>query len=504
MARIPIEIPPGLNSDDTSNAAAGGWADGSNIRWRNKRWQTIGGWESLMAATLGGVCRTAFPWTDNSGQLNVAFGTNATLELWVGGELFNITPVGLAVGAVDGAGSAGYGTGAYGVGAYGEPSITDYFARTWSLANYGESLFANPRGAGIYWWQNVTATPAAILTNAPTEVTYMLVNEQRQVMAFGCNEEVSDAFNGLVIRFSDIENPDIWQTLPDNNAGEVVLTGGGRLVAARIIGQYLFVWTDAALYLGTFIGNPDQTWRFDKMGEHCGLIGPNAAVVVGQTAYWLSPAGQFHGCVVGGAPQDLPCPVRTDFFEHLAASQSDKIVASSCAAFSEIRFDYPDERDGFENSRYITFNLREGAWSRGLMARSAYVDAGPAVSPIGVTPDGHVYWHERGNSADGLLITGFIESADQYLSDARRQMMVRDIEPDFQDQVGALAVTLFTRDYPQSDAETYGPYVLSPGDDYLDFRAEGRLARVRFAFSASPCFARMGRPSFDIVGTGQR
>jgi hypothetical protein len=504
MGRVPIEIPPGLNSDDTSYAAAGGWADASNIRWRNGRWQTIGGWESLTVELLSGVCRTVFPWTDNTGQINVAFGTHATLELWIGGELFNITPVGLVAGAVDGAGSAGYGVGQYGIGPYGEPSIEEYFARTWSLSNYGESLMANPRGATIYWWQNDTGTPAEPLTGAPEEVSFMLVNPQRQVMAFGCNEEISGDFNGLAIRFSDLENPEDWTTTPINNAGEVILGGGGRLVGARVVGRHVFTWTDSGLYLGIFVGDPAQTWRFDKVGDNCGLIGPNAAVVVGQTAYWLSPDGQFYACPLGGTPEPIPCPIRSDFWDHLAGSQADKVVASSCAAFSEIRFDYPDDRDGFENSRYLSLNLKDGVWARGLMARAAYVDAAPADSPIGVTPDGHVYWHERGNSADGLPISWFIETADQHIGDNRRQMMIRDMEPDFQDQVGPLSVTLFTRDYPQAVAETYGPYMFLPGDEFLDFRAEGRLARIRFSGSSSPCFARMGRPSFDLVGTGQR
>src|SRR5207253_11516396 len=115
------------------------------------------------------------------------------------------------------------------------------------------------------------------------------MNEQRQVMAFGCNEEISGDVNPLCIRFSDIENPEDWTTTPTNNAGEVILKGGGRLVGARAVGPYILAWTDNALYMGTFVGDPSQTWRFDQIGRNCGLMGPNAAVVVGQTAYWPAP-----------------------------------------------------------------------------------------------------------------------------------------------------------------------------------------------------------------------
>ncbi len=505
MARAFLDIPPGIVTDETSTTVGGkAWRDGDRVRFWRGRAQTVGGWERFIADLLTGVCRTVFPWTDTIGALDVAFGTHSHLLVARGGALYDITPAGLAVGAEHGTGTAGYGTGAYGVGEYSEPSTDDYFPRTWALDAYGESLMANPRGGTIYWWQNDTGTPAAALTNAPANVSFMLVNEQRQVMAFGCNEEVSGDFNPLAIRFTDPEDPTDWTTSPDNNAGEVILKGGGRLVAAEMIGPYVFVWTDNALYLGTFVGDPSQTWRFDLVGSKCGLIGPNASVVVGQTAYWPSPSGQFFFCGLGSAPQVLPCTVRADFFDNLAASQADKIVASSCAQWGEVRFDYPDGRDGFENSRYIAVSLQDQAWTKGTMARSAYVDAGPAVSPIGVTPDGDVYWQERGRSADGGVLEWFIESADQYIDENRTHMRIDDVEPDFEDQVGPITFTAITRDHPQDDDVEWDPVVLAAGQGWEDFRAEGRFVRTRWEGSAVPSYARFGRPSFAVTRTGQR
>ena len=82
------------------------------------------------------------------------------------------------------------------------------------------------------------------------------------------------------------------------------------------------------------------------VAENCGLIGPNAAVILSnQVAYWFGSNGQFHMCPLGGVPQIIPCPLQEDVFGNLAAGQRDKVVASSCAEFGEIRFDYPDTRD---------------------------------------------------------------------------------------------------------------------------------------------------------------
>ena len=158
------------------------------------------------------------------------------------------------------------------------------------------------------------------------------------------------------------------------------------------------------------------------MGRNCGLIGPNAAVVVGQTAFWASPDRQFYSYGAGGQPQPIPCPIRQDFAERLAASQGDKVVASSNAEFSEVRFDYPDSRDGYENSRYLALALAgpdTGAWHRGIMARTGFVDAGPSLYPLGVTFEGQVYLHEKGHSADGQPFAWFIETADSYLRSGR-------------------------------------------------------------------------------------
>jgi hypothetical protein len=53
-----------------------------------------GGWQKLTSTLLTGVCRTAFPWRDNAGILNVGFGTHSALQVWQSGGLYTITPLG--------------------------------------------------------------------------------------------------------------------------------------------------------------------------------------------------------------------------------------------------------------------------------------------------------------------------------------------------------------------------------------------------------------------------
>lgn len=501
--RAPLDIPPGLIGDDTTLAAAGRWTDASNVRFWRGRPQVIGGWERLAEAPVSGACRAAFPWTDKASVLNIAFGTHASLQVWKGGGLYDITPSGLAAGLVDGTGGQGYGTGAYSTGGYSEPSTGDYFPRTWALAAWGENLIACPREGRIYAWANNTAAAATALANAPATVTHMLVAPTDQVFALGCNEEASGVFNPLCIRHSSVRNNTEWTTGPSTSAREYVLPGGGRIVAGRVIGAYLLVWTTHALFLGTYVGSLTQPWRFDRVGEKCGLIGPNAAVVVGQTAYWLGPDLQFYRYGLGGGVEPLICPIRQAMADNMTPSQGDKVVASSISVFGEVRFDYPDSRDGLENSRYLLMSLVDGSWSRGEMARTAMVDAGPSQHPIGVDASGGVFYHERGASADGGPFSWFLESADQAL-DENSTAMVRGFWPDLAGQIGPVSLSIVSRLTPQGAERSYGPFPMAPGEDRVDLRATGRLFRVRFSGRSAPTAGRIGRPIFDIAPAGSR
>lgn len=593
--RISLDIPPGLHGDDTSFSASPRWLDGSNVRFRLGRPQTIGGWESLVGTTLAGICRNVFPWTDNSGVSNIGFGTNSTLSVWQGGVLYDIKPTkalpsvtlgsapvattngsttvvmtqaghpyivgdsivisgalsvatvtingtwtiaavtpdawsfvansaanstatgggsatmvtpqkAFTAGAVDGTGGAGYGMGAYSTGSYSEPSTADYFPRTWSLSAWGQNLIASHRDGTIHAWTNATGMPAAPISNAPARVTASGVAPQRQLFAFGCNQEVSGVFNPVCIRHSSIGDNTVWNTGSATTAQEYILPGGGRIVSARLIGNYWLVWTDAALFLGTFVGSITQPWRFDRLGDHCGLIGPNAAVVVGQSAYWIGPELQFYSYPLGGAPQPIICPVRETLLDNLAPSQFDKIVASSISQFSEVRFDYPDVRDGYENSRYLALCVAgddAGAWHKGIMARTAFVDAGPTAFPLGVDPSGQIYWHERGQSADGASFEWFIESSDQYL-DENSTALARCLWPDTAGQVGPVILNIFCRFKPQGEERAYGPFAMAPGQDRVDLRSSGRLFRIRFSGGSAPTACRIGKPIFEIASAGNR
>lgn len=598
--RVPFQIPPGLNGDDTTYSANARYADCSNVRFWRGRPQTINGWEAITPTTLTGVCRSVFGWTNNASVLNIAFGTHSNLQLYQGGAIYDITPKGpptllganplavtngsptvtvthtahgipngtstifagsaaiggitpngtfaitvidadhysytfssnatstvaagggsavivtpqmtLPAGVINGTGNSGFGTGTYSTGTYSSPSTVEYFSRTWSLSNWGQELIANPRNGAIYNWVSSTGTPAVALTNAPPQVTYAFVSQSRQVFALGCNQEASPyTFDPLVIRHSSVGNNNDWTTTTSSTAREYRLPSGGRIVCGSQFGQYVLIWTASSLFLGTYVGSLGQVWRFDKVGDECGIIGPNAFTIVGQQAFWVGPNLQIYTYTLGDQCRLIACPIQSDFAGNMAPSQTDKIVVSSVSPFNELRIDYPDARDGNENSRYIAAHIPtllgspENAWYRGIMGRTAFVDT-PASSnsyPIGVDYSGGIYWHEKGNSANGGQLTWFIETADNYL-DPNTTMMIRAVWPDFKNQIGPVNFKLIGRFTPQGSETSTTTQSLSSGQEKADIRMTTRLAKIRYDGSSSPTFVRFGNPTFDVVPAGLR
>lgn len=507
--RVPADFVPGIFSDDTSFSFPAVWRSGSNVRPYMGRMQTIGGWSLAFSTALTGVCRSARAWVDNDSYENIAFGTHSALMVYKGGELFDITPSGLAAGAIDGAGGPGYGAGDYGEGDYGESVLTGWYARTWSMDNYGQSLIANARGETIHVWDNDTGTPATAVTNAPANVNSILVTPQRILMALGCNEEISGDLNPMCIRWSDSEDITDWTTAADNLAGEYILEGGGRIVGSRKVGEIGAIWTDSALHVWQYNGDPNQVFRFDLVADNCGLAGPNAVTVFNQTAFWVTPDLQIYAWTPGSPPAPMKCPLRRDFAANMVTTQLEKIVATPVSEFSEVWFFYPDARDGVENSRYIAVSTvadqRVGfPWFEGQLARTAALDSGPTRWPMFIAYDGYAYWHENGNSANGGTLDWSISSSDMYLDQAERRVLVRGVWPDFLDQTGAISLTVSVRSYPQATATDKGPYMLETGRSKKDFFADGRIATLTFSGSSAPAFMRLGKPSFDVVPTGQQ
>jgi hypothetical protein len=346
----------------------------------------------------------------------------------------------------------------------------------------------------------------------------MVVTASRQVMVGGCNEETSGTFNQSCIRWCDIEDYADWTTTATNNAGEHILEGGDAIIAIRNIGSYVAVWTETGLHLGQYLGDPGQTFIFDRVATGCGLANPNAVVVHNAEAWWVDRALNLWRFSIGSSPTRVPCPISRDIADNAQPIPS-RAAVGYLRRYNEVWVLYDDSRDTgaptAENSRYFAFCVEESArqqrpiWFQGQFARSAFLDS-PTVGADGSLSqyksaalmgdtNGDIYLHD----IDSIVPTSaHIQTADQYLDEGRRRIHIHGIIPDFERQSGDVSLSLLCRSYPQGDVTTKGPYTLADEADKKDFRASGMIVAAKV--SASDASFRVGRPIFKAVTGGER
>lgn len=503
MPLAKIEFRAGVVKDDSPLAAEGGFVDADKVRFRQGRAQTIGGWQKVTGGAVTGLCRGLHSWAGNDGVNRVGIGTHAALWAYTDGGLYDITPVGLAAGLSSGLGGSGYGVGTYGSGTYGSSVLTEYFARTWSLASWGEHLLASPRAGALYEWDLNTGTPAVLIATAPLNIGSMFVTSERIVVACGAVEYAGVTYDPLLVRWCDQEDNTNWTPSATNLAGEFPLSSGGRIVRGLAGRKVNLIWTDTSLYAMSFLGDPLLVYGFDLLGQGCGLIGPNAVAEKDGSAFWMTRSGTFY-TFTGGSPTPLNCPLQRYVVDNLDFVQADKVYAGTNSANNEVWWFYPDLRDGDECSRYVAYNYLENTWTCGAWDRTAWADAGVLQYPLATDTAGSLYYHEIGHTADGGPITAYLESAPADVGDGDTLMSVLRLVPDFEDLSGGLTLTLKGRLFPVATETAYGPYTVLGTTEKIDVRLTARQVALRIDSASAPSFWRLGALRADLRDTGSK
>lgn len=484
MANIAITPPPGLFTDDTNFSGGPRWVAGNNVRFWQGAPQVIGGWVKRIASQITSTGNAILEWKTNASIAHVAYGGSTSLHVEKTGALFDITPAGVFSGSA------------------------------WTLANYGETLIANISGLKTYQWSLNTAAVAVQVTNAPVNATTILVTPERQLLALGCNEEVSGTFNPRCIRGSDIEDITNWTTTATNNVFEHILDGASSgIVAAQMVGPYVAVWTSTELFIGQFVGDPGQTYRFEKVASRCGAIGRRAVTVIDGRAYWLTPDVQFRSWAPGEMPNIVPCPIINQFRSQVALlSATEKLAIEAChvAQFDEVWFLCGRVTPPLFSGSYVAFSLIDNSWFKGAVQRRAMHQG--LSNLIAIDQTGSVTNCETGQFGSALTsatLEWSLETSAFYLDEAESRVMVRRAKPDFKSQAGNVSMTIKTREEPQGLETTQASQTFALGTTRTDFRFSGRLFRVVLSGndgpgSDAPTFARFGKLLFDIVRLGRR
>lgn len=363
---------------------------------------------------------------------------------------------------------------------------------------------------------------AEVIPNAPTQNTCSLVTAEGFLMTFGTINAGTGNFDPMLIRWSDIGTKtnaqQTWTPGSTNLSSSSRPLVGSRIVAARVCNTEVLVWTDKALYALAYTSNSSLVYSTRLVGVNCGLIGSNAATVLGSSAYWMTPQGNFCS-YAGGGVAFIPSGIQRDVFENISDVQQDKIYCNTIGQFNDVIWLYPDKRDGTECSRYALLCTQEnapsppgvnlggiGVFAPGTYDRTAWLDAsGSNPYPIAVSSDGYIYYHEKGQSANGGTYSWSLTHGALQTGNGETLFMVDSLIPDFEQLIGGATYTAYSYYFPQSTPVAHGPFNITSASGTVDLLSDAPVGREIvqvFAGSASPAWMRAGKHQFDIQDTG--
>lgn len=441
--------------------------------------------------------------------------------------------------------------GYYGVTGWGDASAgagvgVGQQMRVWSNDNYGQDLLIAPRGGPIYYWGNNTSTwPRAVpLTglsdNAPTATNQVIVSDvSRFAIAMGANSygDPFNTFDPMLVRWSDQENPFVWTPAITNQAGEQRLSNGSYIVQAEKNRQEILIWTDAAIYSMQFLG-PPYVFGFQLLMDNISIMGPNAAIVVNNVAYWMG-VDKFYS--YSGVVQTLPCALRQYVFDDISFDQRYQTVAGANEGYNEVWWFYVSQTEvnlATEEGRvplvdrYVVYNHLEKVWYYGTMRRTYWLDSGLQQFPMGAFGDvnqGTILFHENGNddasTATPVPFDAYISSSDFDLGDGYNFGFVWRIIPDvnFTGSNGGFPqvyMQLLPREFSGSpygktattdtkSTQPYSPivnqYIIQQYTQQVYSRVRGRQMRLTVGSSGQLGVAwQLGTPRIDIKPDGRR
>lgn len=496
-------------------------------------WQklTLDGGTTMSALT--GLPRASIGWRLTDESPVMAFFTLSKLYCMLGGAITDITPSGFTAGVADstaqtGNASGNFGDGNYGIGLYGSGPLTgtpiecdvstvdvfgtylvalstsDHILYVWdgnpsdvavvataSIPTYAGGTTYNQGdqvvSSSIYYQSLVSSntgnTPATSPTfwavipapGDPPKGIAVFCTPERFVVVLGAEDRNPDGsltgnLNGRLVAWASQETYTDWTPSALNTAGDFPITTQGRLVAGKPVRGYSLIWSDCDVWTMTATG--DQfVYAFAKVGDKCGLVAPNAAVVVDGNAYWMGTENFFS---YNGFVQTLPCDVRDKVFENFNGVQQRKVHGYSVSQFGEIWWFYPSANSQ-ECDSYVVYNYRENHWTTGTLSRLTGFDSGAIGTPVALGLDKYAYAHETGTLHPGAGLI-FIESGPLEIGDGDRLMAVERMLPD-EKNLGDTQTYVYTAINPTDTEQEFGPFSnLAP----TGLRFKGRQIRLRY------------------------
>jgi hypothetical protein len=437
--------------------------------------------------------------TANTYTITVPSAATSTVSAGGGNAVVIKYLVGIAgqLGAQSSDPALGWGVGSWGEGTWGTPrsassSDVNLDNSSWSLSLWGEDLIATVRNGAIYYWDTSAGTTnrAALVSSisgaesVPTIARVTTVSfPDRHFIAGGCTSYSTSNVDDMLIRWSSQEQFEKFAPTATNTAGDQRLQIGTKIVAMVSAREETLISTDSALYGMTFVGG-NFVFSFRLLATDCGAAGLNTMISIDGDVFWMGKRNFFK---YDGRVLELPCPVQYYVFDRMQTRYIDKVVVGHNKKFKEVTWFYVSNDNTAatnpENDSYVTYNYAENAWTVGTMDRSVWNDSfGAKTVPFAFDPDGYLYNHETGTSADGAAMNSFIEGSPREISaEGETLYMVDQVVPDVtMSATTSLDLYMNTRKYPNATETVKGPFAITSTTDKVSTRAKGRQIALKF------------------------
>jgi hypothetical protein len=436
--------------------------------------------------------------------------------------------------------------------AWGDPSSSDFTIDPglWILDNFGTKLIALIYNGQCFEWDaaatNATGNRATIIANAPTKSRHVLVSTpDRHLVFFGTETTVGDQStqDDMFIRFSDQENisgTNAYTVTATNTAGTQRLADGSEIMGAIRGRDAIYVWTDTALFLMKFVGQP-FTFSFEQVGTNCGLFGKNACIEVDGTAYWMSENGFFQ---YDGQLRSMPCLVEDHVYDDINATSRDLINAGLNNLFGEVSWFYCTESSD-QIDRVVTYNYLDSTpkrpiWTTGTLPRAAWQDSAVFDRPhatfydptsntsydVTGNTDGCTIYYQQETGTDQInaggvvtavlanIVSGDFDITQRTVrgqtvgtpdlrGDGEFIMRISRFIPDFISQTGDTQISFQTRDFPNSSPTTTN-FTSTPSTTKVDTRLRARSIALKVANTSTSQDWKLGTFRLDIHPGGRR
>lgn len=478
---VPLEIPPGLFMNGTMAERKGRWADGNLVRFNNGVPAPMYSWSTLSTSSVppadgGNSPCGAFAWTPSDNLTRVVVGKNNKLyvikqvALAAVHTLTDITPTGLV-------------------------SSSSSFDTFWTFAVLGENLLAARHRAAdgpnaLYTWDIDAGDPAVVVTGAGAARAVVVTPEQF-VVVIQTHRNIAWASQGT---------DNVWTPTSTNSAGGLTIPGTSRLITGKAVKGQTILWSKDDAVVLEYVGAP-LYYGSRPLGSGTGIIGPRAAVVVKDTAYWMGPGGFFK---YDGFVQQIPCDIADSIFTpSLQRSYGNRFFALVNSPQNEIWWFYATGQVIIPNQLAI-YNYENQTWSRGVVGRTAGTNAewhdqyqnSDLVVPILFDSGDGILMHENSAAA----ATGaYIESGPYEISDGDQTVLVDRLVLD--DTPVGDQITLFGGTYPEAAEVTNGPYTAASSNP-ISVRFRARYARYKQTLTSA--VSRVGIPKLGVIPSSRR